>query len=148
MNHHTKSIVRLQDMQMNERPHVHYPILKDGNQHDTNGTVFGGPFNKKGPSDVAVLHHYHKKSYGEYVTKRQRGRADNPNEVERTRVYHESIKIFEDALRSNSTDELGLGSPAKICDEEGCKSTSFGVFDDSAWTLLKKFSPNYAVFDQ
>ena len=60
---------------MNSEPLPHYLHLKNGNQHDTNGKVFWGPFNKNGPLDVAAIHHYHKKSYGEYVKKRQRGRA-------------------------------------------------------------------------
>ena len=78
MNPHVKSIVRLEDMQMNSEPLPHYLHLKNGNQHDTtNGNVFWGPFNKNGPLDKAAIDHYHKKSYGEYVKKRQRGRADS-----------------------------------------------------------------------
>ena len=56
---HTK--VRLEDMKM-EISNVHYPLLKNGNQHDTNGTVFSGPINQNGPLDEAAIHHYHSKS--------------------------------------------------------------------------------------
>jgi len=98
-NKHVKSIVRLDDMQMNSKPHAHYPRLKNGNQHDTNGTVFSGPFNKNGPLDVAAFHHYNTKSYGEFVKKSQRGRADlTLKETEYMNHYYPSIKLFEDAL--------------------------------------------------
>ena len=122
---HVKSIVRLEDMQMNAEPLPHYPHLKNGNQHDTNGKVFWGPFNKNGPLDVAAIHHYHKKSFGEYVKKRQRGRADYiDSETERMEVLSEAIKLFEGALEKNSSDEISLLAETDV------------VFDDSAWTLL------------
>ena len=117
-----------------ETSNVHYPHLKNGNQHDTNGRVFSGPYNKNGPLDVAAFHHYHTKSYGEYVKKRQRGRSDINHETERMKVYNEAITFFEDALEKNSSGKLGLAETDV-------------VFDDSAWTLLKKVSPGYAVFD-
>ena len=136
-NKHVKSIVRLDDMQMNSKPHAHYPRLKNGNQHDTNGTVFSGPFNKNGPLDVAAFHHYNTKSYGEFVKKSQRGRADlTLKETEYMNHYYPSIKLFQDAMeKKNSSGELGLAGTDVI-------------FDDSAWSLLKKFSPGYAVFDE
>ena len=148
VNQHVKSIVRLEDMKMNSKPHAHYPHLKNGNQHDTNGTVFSGPFNKNGPLDVAAFHHYNTKSYGEFVKKGQRGRtADGMSKmvngnvavaaaaVDRMKVFNEAIKLFEDALEKNSSGKLGLAETDV-------------VFDDSAWTLLKKVSPGYAVFDE
>jgi hypothetical protein len=135
VNQHVKSIVRLEDMQM-KISSAHYPLLKNGNQHDTNGTVFSGPFNKNGPLDVAALHHYHSESYGEYVKKRQRGRADIDDETKRMNVFNQALTFFEDALENNSSGKLGLETNV--------------VFDDSAWTLLKKVSPapGYAVFDE
>jgi len=142
VNEHVKSIVRLEDMQMNSKPHAHYPYLKNGNQHDTNGTVFSGPFNKNGPLDVAAFHHYNTKSYGEFVKKGQRGRtADGMSKmvngtvaataaaVDRMNYFNVAIKLFEDALEKNSSGELGLAGPVVI-------------FDDSAWSLLKKVSPS------
>jgi hypothetical protein len=123
-------------MQMNSEPHGHFPHLKDGNQHDTNGKVFWGPFNKNGPLDVAAFHHYSTKSYAEHVKKRQRGRVSVIlNETELMNHYYPSIKLFEDALEKNSSGELGLAGPDVI-------------FDDLAWSLLKKISPGYAVFDE
>jgi hypothetical protein len=165
VNRHVKSIVRPEDMKM-KTSNVHYPHLKNGNQHDTNGTVFSGPFNNNGPLDVAAFHHYGTKSYGEYVKKRIRGRSDINDETERMKVYNEAITFFEDALEKNSSGNLGLAdvifddltrtewtenltraewteySSGKL----GLAETDV-VFDDSAWTLLKKVSPGYAVFD-
>jgi hypothetical protein len=142
-----KSIVCLGDMQMNSKPHAHYPLLKNGNQHDTNGTVFSGPCNINGPLDVAAFHHYNTKSYGEFVKKGQRGRtADGMSKTvngtvpvaaaagDRMSYFNEAIKLFKDALEKNSSGKLGLETNV--------------VFDDSAWTLLKKVSPGYAIFDE
>jgi hypothetical protein len=122
-------------MQMNSKPTAHFPYLKNGNQHDTNGTVFSGPWNINGPLDVAAIHHYHSKSNGEYVKKRQRGRADIDDETERMKVFNQAIRFFKNALEKNSSGKLGLAETDV-------------VFDDSAWTLLKKVFPGYAVFDE
>ena len=51
-------------------------------------------------------------------------------------MANEAITFFEDA-KKNSSGELGLAET----DEDV-------VFDDLAWTLLKKVSPGYAVFDE
>ena len=48
---------------------------------------------------------------------------------------NEAITFFEDAMEKNSSGELGLAETDV-------------VFDDLAWTLLKKVSPGYAVFDE
>jgi hypothetical protein len=133
---------------MNSKPHAHFPHLKSGNQHDTNGTVFSGPWNINGPLDVAAFHHYNTKSYGEFVKKGQRGRtADGMSKMvngtvdvaaaagDRMFYFNTTIKLFEDALERNSSGKLGLAETDV-------------VFDDSAWTLLKKVSPGYAVFDE
>ena len=50
-------------------------------------------------------------------------------------MFNEAITFFEDALEKNSSGKLGLAETDV-------------VFDDSAWTLLKKVSPGYAVFDE
>jgi hypothetical protein len=78
VNPHVKSIVRLEDMQMNSEPLPHYPHLKNGNQHDTNGKVFWGPFNKNGPLWMWLQF--------------QRGRADSiDNETTRMEVLNKAI---------------------------------------------------------
>ena len=43
---------------------------------DTNGKFFHGPFNPNGPSDVAVLNHYHNKTREDWMLRCQRGRVD------------------------------------------------------------------------
>jgi hypothetical protein len=48
---------------------------------------------------------------------------------------NEAITFFEDAMEKNSSGELGLAETDVL-------------FDDLAWTLLKKVSPGYAVFDE
>jgi hypothetical protein len=73
-NQHIKSIVRLRDMDLKRKPHVHFPkLLNVKDQKDTNGKRFTGPFNPHGPTDVAVLHHYRTKSNKEYVAKKKSG---------------------------------------------------------------------------
>jgi hypothetical protein len=51
-------------------------------------------------------------------------------------VFNQALTFFEDALEKNSSGKLGLETNV--------------VFDDSAWTLLKKVSPapGFAVFDE
>lgn len=125
VNEHVKSIVRLDDMDMNKAPHAHFAHLKDHAQHyDSNKTqivtpTHPGPFNPNGPTDIAVLHHYRTKSQKEYVDKTMRGRADLLLvEVDRAKVIAESHKL-----------------PAGA------------VWDDSAWELLKKNVPKYRIFE-
>jgi hypothetical protein len=117
---HIKSIVNLSAFDLSRTPHVHHPNLIHGtHQKDTNGKIFKGPFNPNGPTDVAVLYHYHWKSKKEYISKKQRGRADqrkaNPQEV-------------EDAI-------------AAMYQNNGT------IFDDAAWIAVKKYVPKYALFD-
>ncbi|KAL3761325.1 hypothetical protein ACHAW5_001757 [Stephanodiscus triporus] len=133
INKHVKSIVRLQDMNMTRKPTPHFPYL-NGNltQHDTSNVRFTGPFNKNGPTDVAVIHHYHTKSYGEYVMKRYRGASsDTTVKLFYAGALNDAIMLFERAInKCNQTDEL-----------------TGRIFDDSAWTTLKKVSPKYARYE-
>lgn len=137
-NQHVKSLARLSDMDLERGPfHVHFPHLKPGkHQHDTNGKQFEGPFNENGPSDIAALHHYLTKSSQEYVRKSSRGRADlkdwNPNNEspEYKARLDDAIANFNKAL-ANSTIGGQVGE----------------IFDDSAWTILKKVAPKWALYD-
>jgi len=91
-------------------------------------------WNHEGTADVAVLHHYERKSFKEFVTKRLRGRAGrDPNSPLVKKGILDAQNQFKNALRvydHNSTEiEKGI------------------VFDDSAWQILKKNVPRYAVFD-
>ena len=75
LNSHVKCIVRLTDMRGISNPH--HPHLAAGQvQRDTSGRICFGPFNAKGPSDVAVIHHYFTKSKDEFMQKKARGMAD------------------------------------------------------------------------
>ena len=117
VNPHIKSIVVRQDM-ANKLPHAHYPKLKRGIPHDTNGNRVDGPLNPDGPADVAVLYHYHYKSRSEYIAKRLRGYADH--------------SVSQETLQSE-VESLALSSlPAG------------DVYDDTAWKLLKRNVPKYA----
>jgi hypothetical protein len=137
VNLHVKTIVRLEDMDMTRPPHPHFPFLKDGSltyQHDTNNKILTSALNVNGPTDVTVIHHYHTKSFGEYVMKRHRGRSDSTLKKNYTDSLNDSIRLFEEAIGKNGTgdhtDELaGL------------------IYDDSAWTMLKKVSPKYALYE-
>lgn len=64
INDHVKSICVIADIETIYN--AHFPILKKGYQKDTNSKVINGPFNKNGPSDVAVVNHYWCKSVEEY----------------------------------------------------------------------------------
>jgi Glycosyl transferase family 2 len=74
-NPHVKSIIHLNDLNLDRLSHVHYPRFKQRytnesnndtsttatrqqQQRDTSSRVFSGHFNADGPSDVALLYHY------------------------------------------------------------------------------------------
>jgi hypothetical protein len=77
---HIKSLFCLEDVSSVNNPH--YVHLLNGNQHDCHGNVFQGPFNMLQPSDdIACVHHYFTKSWGEYVFKAARGEADRPDQL-------------------------------------------------------------------
>jgi hypothetical protein len=137
-NKHIKSIVRLRDMNFEEEIRCHYPTLVNASdQKDTNGKRFEGPWNPDGPTDVAVLHHYERKSYKEYVTKKMRGRASMPQ----TEAHYLRWKraILGDVSSSSPFfhPEIYVGG--------GLSSSTF--FDDAAWKAMKKYVPEYAAFD-
>ena len=138
VNHHIKSIVRLEDMDVRRAPHVHYPHLWRGTNHDTNGKSINGPFNELGPADVAVLHHYHTKSFKEYVAKKTRGRAD-VNDWNKNQSGEECMQAIVQA-KDNFKNAL--------VDESFMNVTSQGyTYDDSAWAMLKHMVPKYAHYD-
>ena len=147
VNMHVKSIVRLSDMNLTEAPHVHYPTLPmlNGNQHDTNGNIFRGAFNPSGPTNVAVLNHYMTKSFEEYKDKRVRGRADLPDwspgnpGFEYKLVVKQATADYEEALINN-------GSICRTI-EKRVSGQIPGKFDDSAWMLLTRLVPKYALYD-
>ena len=127
VNHIVKSIAKLSDMDM--KPFIHDAAVTNGTLHDTNNHSFTGPYNPLGSTDVAALYHYHIKSHKEYVAKRLRGRADIKGFANYTARVEESQKLFEKALDPHNTNDSG------------------GVYDDSAWEAMKKYAPQYAMFD-
>ncbi len=98
-----------------------------------------------GPTDTAVLHHYMTKSFEEYKDKKIRGRADLPDWTpsnpgyDYKKMVKQATVDFEDALLNNGN----------ICRSiEGRVSGQIpGTFDDSAWSLMKKVAPKYALYD-
>jgi hypothetical protein len=77
VNHHIKSLFCLDDV--SGITNSHFVHLRNGNQHDCHGHVFNGPFNIAHASDdIACVHHYFSKSWGEYLDKARRGESDTP----------------------------------------------------------------------
>lgn len=149
VDQHVKSMARLQDIDLTKPLHPHFPFLKSGKiRVDTNGNVVSDAFNPNGPENVAVIHHYLTKSYAEFVKKRERGRADSNtwNSVDREEgydlLYKDAVDQFSEALQKymqrsstdadQNMDELGLIGQ---------------VYDDMAWTTMKRISPKYELYD-
>jgi hypothetical protein len=68
---HIKVIVNARSGERMMLPHNTH-----GAAMDTNGKKFHGPFNPGGPSDVAVLNHYHNKTREDWELRCKRGRVD------------------------------------------------------------------------
>ena len=66
--------------------------------------------------------------------KRHGGRSDSILKKNYADFLDESIRLFEEAIRRNGTDN-------HTDDMAGL------IFDDSAWTMLKKVSPKYASYE-
>mmetsp|Transcript_6673 Transcript_6673/g.8718 ORF Transcript_6673/g.8718 Transcript_6673/m.8718 type:complete len:351 (-) Transcript_6673:1609-2661(-) len=132
-----KSIVKLSDfdLQKTKGCYVHYFPLKEGVTHGFNGEkIADGMWHGNGTEDVAVLHHYHAKSFKEYLTKRLRGRAGHdPNSTLVKGGIRHAQGMFKNALR--------------VYDHNSTEMREDFIFDDSAWQVLKKNVPRYAAFD-
>jgi hypothetical protein len=89
---------------------------------DTNGTPLDGPFHPKGPVDVAVLIHFHCKSWKEYLDKRLKGRADTPDQS--------AIPAAIERAKIGPTDPNTVR------------------YDDSLWLRMMKVCPRYRMFDE
>ena len=68
---HIKVIVNARSGERMQLPHNTF-----GTAMDTNGHKFHGPFNPNGPSDVAVINHYHNKTKEDWELRCKRGRVD------------------------------------------------------------------------
>jgi len=120
-NEHVKSIVRRKAYKTEiEKSHPHFQrIIEPYKFVSASGTPMEGPYNLPSQIEKASLNHYVYKSVKEYVQKKVRGRADKEDEEELT---------YTEALEKYSTDEGN-------------------IFDDLAWSLLKRHVPKYALFD-
>lgn len=81
LNCHVKSISVCKDIKYLNHPHM--PELKNGYQHDVNGTKINGPFNNNNESlNIAYINHYFGKTREEWQIKKDRGKATG--EMKRT----------------------------------------------------------------
>jgi len=131
-----KSIVKLSDfnLQITNGCYVHMFPLKEGVTHGFNGeNITDGMWNREGTEDVAVLHHYEIKSFKEYLTKRLRGRvAHDPNSPLVKKGILDAQNKFKNALT--------------VFYHNNTEIRKDFIFDDSAWQVLKKNVPRYAVY--
>jgi len=121
---HIKSIAKLDHVL--EVGHVHFVTKFMANYCtiDTNRRRVDGPFNLNPPSNIAVLHHYHTKSVGEYRLKRARGRADiNCSDS----AFTEPCEQLHIMSTTSTLDTLPVGEK----------------FDDLVWQTLKYNIPAY-----
>jgi Glycosyl transferase family 2 len=122
-----KSFVRLEDMNLSRPcfdPHF-FPRKVGTYLKDTDGTKFNSS-RHRGPTNVAVIYHYYFKSKEEYISKRSRGAGHLG--------YHESLVNEAIAGRDpvNRTASIPNGT----------------IFDDTAWQMIKKMVPKYALYDK
>jgi hypothetical protein len=83
-NEHIKVLVNARSGERMMLPHnTHGPAM------DTNGKKFHGPFNPNGPSDVAVINHYHNKTREDWMLRCDRGRVDCEIQHDRDRWDNE-----------------------------------------------------------
>jgi hypothetical protein len=81
---HVKVIVNARSGERMQLPHNTF-----GPAMDTNGKKFGGPFNPNGPSDIAVINHYHNKTREDWMLRCDRGRVDCDIQHDRDRWDNE-----------------------------------------------------------
>jgi hypothetical protein len=94
VNEHIKVIVNARCGTRMSLPHN-----ADIESMDTNGRKFIGPFNHNGPSDVAVINHYHNKTKEDWVIRCQRGRAD-------CLIQHELERWDNEINMNNEVEDL------------------------------------------
>lgn len=83
-NEHIKVFVNARSTERMMLPHNTHGLAMD-----TNGHKFNGPFNHNGPSDVAVLNHYHNKTREDWMLRCERGRIDCEVQHDRNRWDNE-----------------------------------------------------------
>jgi hypothetical protein len=93
---HVKTIIKCDDV---DNIHCLHGIdgFKNGkNKKDTKRKIINGPFNKDGPDDVAVIHHYIIKTRQEHNNKIARGRANTNNNKELRKPESFNIQNFNE----------------------------------------------------
>jgi hypothetical protein len=87
----SKAIAYLPHVQGFRNPHQ--PNLRQGQKVDMGGNIYNLTVSDHAYGNIAAINHYHTKSYEEYLTKIERGRAtmrrDNPN-------FHRDISFFDE----------------------------------------------------
>jgi hypothetical protein len=118
---HVKTIAYLSDVDMRFKPQAHHVILKKGKKSfDTSGNdVTGTNQNSHKPSDIALLYHFRTKSFKENIAKHERGRVD----------YGKVDSFMVKRAKQRKED---IENP---------------VYDDSMWSKLKEYVPQYALYD-
>lgn len=99
VNDHVKSIVHIPST---SRMFVHHCVVHEGTLHDTSGNFVHNHFNHAKVEDVAVVHHYVCKSYGEFVAKVERGRADIVEKRDLNEFQHFDHNDVEDVSAWNA----------------------------------------------
>ena len=128
-NKHVKTLMNVNDVDTSDKSDwrlaADCPPRKEGTPlMDTHRQPLQCPFIEDPfPKDVALLHHYQRKSAQEYINKRLRGRPDTKN-------------------RREAQDMLVTLARQEMWNYNGT------IFDDIAWRLLKKNVPKYAAFDK
>lgn len=86
VNFHIKSLFCLDDVESIAIPH--YVNLWSGHQRDCHGNIFQGSWNMEHASDdIACVHHYFTKSWGEYILKAARGEANRRVQSKHNRAF-------------------------------------------------------------
>jgi Glycosyl transferase family 2 len=117
-----KTIVQAQHAYIDKMDNTHMVKMHDGYYYqDTNGQTFTPPTNPNGPTDIAALYHYQPKSFKENIDERAQGRADK-------KLQHISNEHY-------LTKAMSFNAP------------NGSVFDDRAWSAVKKYLPHYAAYD-
>lgn len=98
VNLHTKVIVNCK----NKNKFWSNPHCTGDLSMDTNGKVFGGPFNHNGPIDFCVINHYYLRSFDDWKQRLKRGRADttqNRPEKEWFQTRYENCEVEDTTAR-------------------------------------------------
>ena len=93
-NQHIKVMVKRDSQNRFQLPHNCF-----GPSMDTNGKIFGGPFNPNGPMDVVYLNHYHNKTKEDWMDRCKRGRVD-------CQIQHDPNRWDEEVNINNEVEDM------------------------------------------